>query len=593
MRPHGWCVLATFALVSPALPTQATAQARHGIGAAPAPHVAAPAAAPHIAAPAPHIAAPAPHISAPAMPHVAAPHISAPSVASPRFSAPHVAAPHINSAPHIDTRHLANPRISGPHVASPRVNTPGLGRHNAGVAGPAGNRLNRNALAPTTNRAGATAGNAAERLRGRNPPTTVGQGAGQNAADRLRGRNPPTTVGQGAGQNAADRLRGRNPPSTVGQGPGQNAAAALQATRQGARSNHILRNAALSNLSSRDPAARSLSNSTFRGRFAQSSFARDPGRDWRHHHHHGFVLGFVGPVFWPYAYDDFVDYTFWPSAYDTFWPYAYDDVFEGIYGGYAPEYGATYAYAGAPASNRAYESGGSAAARGSAATQICSGDAHGLTDFPIEQIARQVQPSQEQQALLNDLKAATDQAVQILQTACPNDLPATPTGRLAAMRTRVQAMLQAVRTVRPALDKFYASLSDEQKERFNALDQGSAGAATRDQSGGFAQLCGGQKSSVVNLPAGRIEQSLRLNESQQAALRDVNEASAKAAQVLTAACPNGQDMLTPPGRVAAMEQRLDAMLQAVETVRPALTRFYGSLSDEQKARFDRMGRRST
>jgi len=525
------------------------------------------------------------------MPHVAAPHISAPAVASPHFAAPHVAAPRINSAPHIDARHLAGPRVGRPHVASPHINTPGITRHDAGVAGPAAHRLNRNALAP--NRAGTTAGTAADRLRGHNPPSTVGQGAGQNAADRLRGHNPPSTVGQGAGQNAADRLRGRTPPSTVGQGPGQNAAAALQTTRQAGRSNHILRNAALSNLSARDPAARTLSNSTFRGRFAQSGFAHDGGRDWRHHHHHfGFVLGFVGPVFWPYAYDDFVDYTFWPSAYDTFWPYAYDDVFEGIYGGYAPEYGAAYAYAGAPASSGAYARGG-AAGQASAATQICSGDAHGLTDFPIEQIARQVQPTQEQQGLLNDLKASTDKAVQILQTACPNDLPATPTGRLAAMRARVQAMLQAIQTVRPALDKFYASLSDEQKERFNALDQGSTGATAQDQTGGFAQLCGGQKSSVVNLPVGRIERSLRLDASQQAALRDVGEASAKAADLLNAACPNGQQMLTPPGRVAAMEQRLDAMLQAIETVRPVLTRFYGSLSDEQKARFDRMGRQPT
>src|SRR5262249_49086912 len=168
------------------------------------------------------------------------------------------------------------------------------------------------ALAPTTKRGGAAAGNAAERLRGRNAPTTVGQGAGQNAAERLRGRNAPTTVGQGAGQNAAERLRGRNAPTAVGQGPGQNAAAALQAARQRARGNHILRNAALSNLSARDPAARSLSNSTFRGRFAQSSFARDGGRDWHHRHHFGFVLGFAGAVFWPYAYDDFIDYTFWP-----------------------------------------------------------------------------------------------------------------------------------------------------------------------------------------------------------------------------------------------------------------------------------------
>ena len=33
----------------------------------------------------------------------------------------------------------------------------------------------------------------------------------------------------------------------------------------------------------------------------------------------------------------------------------------------------------------------------------------------------------------------------------------------------VDAMLRAVQTVQPALEKFYASLGDEQKERFNRL----------------------------------------------------------------------------------------------------------------------------
>src|SRR5262249_59966405 len=49
----------------------------------------------------------------------------------------------------------------------------------------------------------------------------------------------------------------------------------------------------------------------------------------------GFVLGWVGPVFWPYAYYDLFDYVYWPYAYDDFWPYAYDDVYYGIYGPYA------------------------------------------------------------------------------------------------------------------------------------------------------------------------------------------------------------------------------------------------------------------
>jgi LTXXQ motif family protein len=45
-------------------------------------------------------------------------------------------------------------------------------------------------------------------------------------------------------------------------------------------------------------------------------------------------------------------------------------------------------------------------------------------------------------------------------------------------------------------------------------------------------------------------------------------------------------MLTPTGRVEAMEKRLDATLGAVKTVQPALAKFYNSLSDEQKARFN-------
>jgi hypothetical protein len=554
MRPNGFVVLATLALASPALMTDAAAQARRGGGpapaAAPAPRVSAPAAAPRISAPAPHVSAPAAHFAAPA-PRVATPHVSSPAMASPRFATPHVrsagpATPRIDTQ-RLNTQRLANPRIDRSHVASPRIDGPAATRRNAGVAGPAADRLNRHAGAPSTDRAGATVG------------------------------------------TAADRLHGRNAPTTVGQGPARNAATALQTTRQGNRGNHILRNAALANASSRDRAGRSLSDSTFRGRFAQSSFARDFDRDRHHHHRHfGFVLGFAGPVFWPYAYSDFVDYTFWPSAYDTFWPYAYDDVFEGLYGGYAPQYGAAYAYAGAPASSRAYTRGG-AAGQASAATQICSGDSRGLTDFPIEQISRQVQPTDQQEALLGDLKAATDKAVQILQAACPNDLPATPTGRLAAMRVRVQAMLQAVQTVRPALDKFYGSLSDEQKERFNAL--GPKPTATNAEASAASQTadsCKQPKVGLSNLPIEKIEDAINPTDAQATELNGLQEATNKAVSILQAACPD-ETPITPPGRLDAMQTRLQAMIDAAKTVKPALESFYASLTGEQKARFNRIG----
>ena len=51
------------------------------------------------------------------------------------------------------------------------------------------------------------------------------------------------------------------------------------------------------------------------------------------------------------------------------------------------------------------------------------------------------------------------------------------------------------------------------------------------------------------------------------------------------ACPTAT-AATAPARMAAMEERLDAMLQAVKTIRPPLEAFYATLSDEQKARLD-------
>ena len=43
--------------------------------------------------------------------------------------------------------------------------------------------------------------------------------------------------------------------------------------------------------------------------------------------------------------------------------------------------------------------------------------------------------------------------------------------RLDAMHGRLAAMVQAIKTIRPALGSFYTSLSDEQKAQFNAMGQ--------------------------------------------------------------------------------------------------------------------------
>ena len=354
----------------------------------------------------------------------------------------------------------------------------------------------------------------------------------------------------------------------------------------------VLRNQAFAGLAAtRDPSARTLATSTFQGRFF------DP--QWRRRFARPIVIGFVGPLFWPYAYDDFVDYTFYPYAYDTFWPYAYDDFYDGMFGAYASGYGGTYASVGPSngygadyggnyrggRNNRGGSSGRAFAAGRSVEADLCSGQTSGLTDWPIERIAQTVEPNNAQRAILDELKGATAQALDQVKAACPTALPSTPTGRIEAMRQRLEAMLAAVRTVRPVLEKFFDSLNDEQKARFNALspDNPDQQQAQRD----LTQVCGARASGIAGLPLERIERAVRPDDAQRSALNDLQNATAEASNLLSSDCPTYR-ALTPVGRLQAMEQRLDAMLRAVQTVQPALEKFYASLGDEQKERFNRL-----
>src|SRR5205807_2614150 len=84
-------------------------------------------------------------------------------------------------------------------------------------------------------------------------------------------------------------------------------------------------------------------------------------------------------------------------------------------------------------------------------------------------IANAVAPNDEQRALLDALIRASDKAAEVLRAACPRSISVTPIGRLDALEQQFAALDEAVRVVRPALERFYDSLNDDQKERFNAL----------------------------------------------------------------------------------------------------------------------------
>ena len=66
------------------------------------------------------------------------------------------------------------------------------------------------------------------------------------------------------------------------------------------------------------------------------------------------------------------------------------------------------------------------------------------------------------------LYGASMEMAQFLNTTCPAETPATPMARLDAASDRVMALLHAAMGIEPMLGQFYATLSDDQRRRFNS-----------------------------------------------------------------------------------------------------------------------------
>jgi len=384
-----------------------------------------------------------------------------------------------------------------------------------------------------------------------------------------------------------------------------------------------------------DPAGgRNFAGSNFAGRaFASPNFTALGARSgfvgsgfayrgfWGSYNGYGYG-GWAGPVFWPYAYDYMFGYIFspWPY-YDPFWaygpfnlyaslfwpypwaPYYADD--EGDYYGYDPwlpfSYGDLYGYAPGYAGTRVAREGRlsknraamvAAAETPAEVSGMCAGQAETLTGLPIEQIDQTVQPTGDQRVNLEALKAASAKVNETLAASCPSEIPMTAPGRLAAMENRIDAMRQAVVTVRVPLEIFYHSLSDEQRAQFNAMRVGSeqptarVGARNRQTLVSSAEICRAQALGYSTaFPEQEIERSIQPTEAQKAALDELRTVATKGPDLLKDTCPSEMPS-TPTGRLAVVEARLNAMLEAVKTERPAMDKFYNSLSNEQKARFN-------
>jgi LTXXQ motif family protein len=316
---------------------------------------------------------------------------------------------------------------------------------------------------------------------------------------------------------------------------------------------------------------------------------RGGSNGWWRHRHGGY--GWVGPLFWPFAYYDIYDYAMWGYGDDApFWDYGYNDIYAGLFApygyddlrGYLPPSGGGARVSAGPAT-------GAPSATADQLAPMCGEDSRDIAGLPIDQIQQAIAPNDAQRAALDDLANASVKAAQDIKAACPTKIGVTAPDRLAAMQQRIEAMISAVSTVQPPLQKFYGLMNDDQKARLNALGQDQRRSESAQNTvGSRAQNCGAAQPGVTDWPTGEIEARLHPTDAQRASLAALTEASAKAADMLKASCQPGE-AITPPARLEAVGKRLDTMLQAVKTVRAALDDFYGKLADEQKAQFEAIG----
>jgi LTXXQ motif family protein len=104
----------------------------------------------------------------------------------------------------------------------------------------------------------------------------------------------------------------------------------------------------------------------------------------------------------------------------------------------------------------------------------------------------------------------------------------------------------------------------------------------------LAQTCGGLAPGVTDLPIDRIEATIRLSDEQLRALDALKAATSRASDVLKGSC-SSEVPQTPIGRLDAVQNRIDGMMQAAAIVRTPLDNFYDSLTEEQKQRFAALG----
>ncbi len=325
---------------------------------------------------------------------------------------------------------------------------------------------------------------------------------------------------------------------------------------------------------SREAAPRQFARDTARRQFARGAAGAG-------------VAGAAGAAaaFWPIgapdAFEDMVGYAFWPQQYGReFWSHGPRDILRVMT---------------APAAAFAQQSeDGTSPRRFAAATvnstnttesvrAICIARVKDQAMRPLDRVEDTISLSADQQRGLQTLRDAIRVAIDGEASACRGDLPATQPERLRAMINGLWAMRYAEFRIRPALDTFYGSLTDEQKQQLADQPQ-TVGAGNDATPPTPAAICGEAMTPNAN-PFGAIERVLRPTAEQRKSLQMLYGASMEMAQFLTSTCP-AKTPAMPADRLSAASDRVMSLLHAAMGIEPILGAFYVSLSDDQRRRFN-------
>jgi hypothetical protein len=283
------------------------------------------------------------------------------------------------------------------------------------------------------------------------------------------------------------------------------------------------------------------------------------------------------------AYEDILGYALWPNDYaNRFWTRGYGDIMRSVISAAATVAAADDDGAKERRGRRTVGARTSDADRdltsAVSATGMCSAKAKEQASAPIDRIEQTVELTGAQRLKLQALRTAVSTAVERGMAACRETPPRTPADRLKAMTDGLWAMRDADILFRTPLDNFYRSLTDWQQAQLAPGASDAAAAAT--------EACGRASNPM---PIDEIAQAVEPTREQSKGLDMLQGISADLSKYIASACPQAMPS-TPVGRLDAAGNRVAAMLYAAMNLDPVLSGCYFQLNDEQKQKFDSIGR---